>query len=304
VTAEKKILVTGVTGAQGGSVARHLLRRGRFAVRGLTRHPESPQAKDLARRGVEIAAGDMGDPQSLVRAMDGCWGVFGVTNFWEHFHREFELGRNLIRAVAETRPEFFIYSSLPNPRKLGRGEYDVPHLELKARLEDEIRALPLRSAFTHVAFYYENYMIFSMLQRAEDGSLSFGFPQGETKLAMVGTEDIGGVVAPLFERPDEFAGRQVGVVGDDRPPAEYAQALARALEVPVSYRHIPREEYAQFPFPGAQELANMFDMNRRYITERTADLEESRKLYPGIRDFDAWVRENREFFASLLEPAR
>lgn len=303
--AEKKtILVTGITGAQGGSVMKHLLRRDKFAVRGMTRNPESARARELAKQGVDIVAGDMEDVNSMAVAMDGCWGVFGVTNFWEHFQREYELGRNLVQAVADVKPEFFIFSSLPNPRKMGRGEYDVPHFELKGKLEDEIRELPVRSAFAHVAFYYENFVTFSLLQRADDGSLFFGFPQGDTKLAAVGTEDIGGVVAPMFERPDEFAGRKVGVVGDDRTPAEYAEVLGRVLNARVQYKHIPREEYARLPFPGAEELANMFDMNRVYIKERTAELEESRKLYPEMRDFGTWVKDNKGFFAPVLTPVK
>jgi nucleoside-diphosphate-sugar epimerase len=38
--AKKIILVVGATGAQGGSVARHLLARGHFRIRCLTRHPD------------------------------------------------------------------------------------------------------------------------------------------------------------------------------------------------------------------------------------------------------------------------
>ena len=45
----KKILVFGATGAQGGSVARALLERGKFDVRAFTRNPESPAAQQLCR---------------------------------------------------------------------------------------------------------------------------------------------------------------------------------------------------------------------------------------------------------------
>lgn len=60
-TNKKVVLVTGVTGAQGGSVARHLLSRGKFAVRGLTRNPESDKARALREAGVEIVRGDLDD---------------------------------------------------------------------------------------------------------------------------------------------------------------------------------------------------------------------------------------------------
>ena len=48
-----RILVVGATGAQGGSVARHLLRAGSYKVRCLTRRPASPAAKEIAELGAE-----------------------------------------------------------------------------------------------------------------------------------------------------------------------------------------------------------------------------------------------------------
>src|SRR6478735_7343876 len=96
---KKLILVTGATGAQGGSVARALLADEHFSVRILTRNGSSPKALELKAAGAEVAQGDLDDTASLIRAMRGCYGVFGVTNFWEHFDREYQQGKNLIDAV-------------------------------------------------------------------------------------------------------------------------------------------------------------------------------------------------------------
>src|ERR1700760_2410655 len=90
------ILVTGATGAQGGSVAYALLQTGRFAVRCLTRNIASGKALALQQAGAQLVQGDLDDKQSLLRAMQGCYGVFGVTNFWEHYEKEFRLGENLV----------------------------------------------------------------------------------------------------------------------------------------------------------------------------------------------------------------
>ena len=88
-----RILVVGATGAQGGSVARHLLRTGRYQVRALTRHPGSNTAMALQRQGAELMTGDLGDPAALRSALRNCDGVFGVTNYWEHQDGEFTHGR-------------------------------------------------------------------------------------------------------------------------------------------------------------------------------------------------------------------
>ncbi|KIC89751.1 NmrA family NAD(P)-binding protein [Flavihumibacter sp. ZG627] len=76
------ILVTGATGAQGGSVAKALLEQGKFGVRVLTRNAGSEKALELAAAGAEIVTGDLDDKTSLLQAKQGVYGVFGLTNFW------------------------------------------------------------------------------------------------------------------------------------------------------------------------------------------------------------------------------
>src|SRR5258708_40083601 len=51
MTSERTILITGVTGHQGGAVAQALRGAG-FHLRGLTRKPDSERAAALARHGV------------------------------------------------------------------------------------------------------------------------------------------------------------------------------------------------------------------------------------------------------------
>lgn len=54
-----------------------------YAVRALTRSPDSQVAKDLSRLGAEVVLGDLNVPSDLTKALEGCWGVFGVTNFYD-----------------------------------------------------------------------------------------------------------------------------------------------------------------------------------------------------------------------------
>lgn len=294
------ILITGATGAQGGSVAAHLLKGGTFAVRALTRNPQSDRARGLAREGAEVVAGDLADRASVERALAGCHGCFGVTNFWEHFGKEAEHGRNLVEAVAASGVRHFVFSTLPAVKKITGGELDVPHFDIKGELEEHARVRELPATFVHIAFYYENFLTFFPPQKQEDGSYSFGFPQGDTPLAMVSVEDVGGIVAPVFTRREEFLGRTIGIVGDDRPCAEYASDMSRVLGKTIRYQHIPREVFAGFGFPGADDLANMFEFNRTRIPNRNADLEESRKLYAQIRTFYTWLEQNRARFENVL----
>ncbi len=296
MTNQNIILVTGATGAQGGSVTRHLIAGRKFAVRCLTRNSNSEKAKALNDAGADVVNGDLEDIESLKAAMDGCYGVFGVTNFWEHFGKEYQQGKNLIDAVAASNVEHFIFSTLPNAKKISNGEFNVPHFDIKAQLEEYTRGLGLRATFVHVAFYFENFLSYFLPQKQEDGTFAFGFPQGDTPLAGLAIEDLGGVVTAIFDRPAEFRDKIVGVVGDDLPPKIYAEIMTRVLGKTVVYNHIPRDVYASFGFPGAEELANMFEFNRVHIPNRKADLVESRSLYSKIQTFESWLRANKNKF--------
>lgn len=78
----KLIAIFGATGMQGGSVVQSLLHNEAktFSVRGITRNPDSAQARALAAQGVDIVRADGLDRESLVRAFQGVWGVFANTN--------------------------------------------------------------------------------------------------------------------------------------------------------------------------------------------------------------------------------
>ncbi|ETN73487.1 hypothetical protein NECAME_18305, partial [Necator americanus] len=73
----KRILVFGATGQQGGAVASSLLEKG-WHVRALVRNPDSVRAQTLAASGVELSQGDFSDVTSLKTAMTGVYGVFSV----------------------------------------------------------------------------------------------------------------------------------------------------------------------------------------------------------------------------------
>lgn len=297
--ANKTILVTGATGAQGGGVARHLLAAGRFTVRAATRKPDSPTASALKEAGAEVVEADMDDVESLKRALAGCYGVFGVTNFWEHFAKERDHGMNLVAAVAASNVEHFVFSSLPSVKKFAP-ELNVPHFELKAEIEADARRRSLPLSAVHAAFYYENFIAFFPPQKQEDGTFAIGFPQGETPLAAVAVEDVGGVVARIFEDRETFLGKTIVVAGDELPAAEYAAIMSRELAKPIRYNHIPREVFAGFGFPGAEDLADMFEFYRSRIPSRKPDIEHARHLYPGLQAFAPWVRRHKEALLARL----
>src|SRR4029077_15486136 len=101
MTSDRTILITGVTGNQGGAVAQALQGTG-FSLRGLTRKPDSERAAALARSGVEIVTGVRDDEPTLLRTLAGAWGVFGVQNAAEAgVEREEAQGKQLAMLAHE-----------------------------------------------------------------------------------------------------------------------------------------------------------------------------------------------------------
>jgi len=295
-----RILIVGATGAQGGSVAHHLLRAGSYQVRCLTRHPNSPAALELARLGAEMVEGDLGNPASLRAALRGCDGAFGVTNYWEHFEREYEHGRNFVDALNATGIQHAVFSTLPHAKLLSGGRLAVPHLDTKGHIEEYARAVKLPATYVHVAFYYENFLKHFPPRRQPNGTYVFGFPQGSTPLAAVAAEDVGGVVAAIFAESFWYRDKVIGIVGDDLRCDEYAEIMHRVLGRSFAYRYVAHDAFAALDFPGARDLADMFEFNRRYVPNRRLDLAKSRELYPQIRPFERWLRGHVPAFERAL----
>lgn len=291
---QKTILVTGASGALGGSVARALLKQQTFAVRIFTSHPTSENALSLQAMGAHLFVGDMDSSESLENAMDNCYGVFGVTSYRERSSLEYTPGTNLVEAAAITGISHFVLHTLPDYNMLSGGEFELPHYQSKASLKAYSQDLRLPATYIQAGFYYENFLRFFRPLPDRSGNFSFGFPQGNTRLAMVSVEDVGAVVARVFALPEEYKGRTLTVVGADENCNSYAAEMTRILGVPVQYQHIPRAVYARQNFPGAEELANMFEVQRLYIANRQQEMDESYRLYPDMQPFATWLRRNKE----------
>ena len=146
MTSDRTILITGVTGNQGGAVAQALQGTG-FHLRGLTRRPEGERAAALARQGVDVVKGDLDDEATLRHALAGAWGVFGLQNTWEAgVEREEAQGKRLAKLAREVGVEHYVYTSVGSAHK----QTGVPHFDSKWRIEETVRGLRFPSFYGFV----------------------------------------------------------------------------------------------------------------------------------------------------------
>src|SRR6476646_10726686 len=132
--------------------------------------------------------------------------------------------------------------------------------------------------------------------RGEDGVLSIALPLADAKLPSIAAGDIGACALGIFRQGQRWIGRSVGVAGDHLSGAELASGLQDALGEPVRYDVVTPAAYGAFGFPGADELANMFQFNAEYAGEYIAarDLATSRELNPELSTYAGWLERNVE----------
>jgi hypothetical protein len=108
--------------------------------------------------------------------------------------------------------------------------------------------------------------------------------------------DIGKCALRIFKRGSDFIGRTVGVAGEHLTGAEMAAALSRALGQTVKYNAIEPSDYAKLDFPGADDLANMFQFKRDFQSDFLGmrSLSFSRSLNPELQTFEVWLAENKD----------
>lgn len=309
MTEKKIIAVAGATGAQGGGLVRAILadRDGRFAVRALTRKPDSEEGRRLAELGARVVRADLDDGSSVREAFAGAYGAFCVTNFWEHFSpdREQTQARHMAEAAASAGLEHVIWSTLEDVRRYVplsntsmptlQGKYKVPHFDGKGAADHFFTDSSVPTTFMLASFYWENLIYFGMGPRqADDGSLVLTLPMADRKLAGIAAADIGKCAYGIFKRGPQMAGQAAGIAGEHLRGDAMAAELGRAMGRGIRYRPMSLDDYRRLDFPGAADLANMFqfycDFEELVCQSRSPDL--SRSLNPELQTFADWLAVN------------
>ena len=261
--ARRVISVLGATGAQGGGVARALLKQDEWQVRAVTRNTGSEAALELAELGCEIAEADLNTPATLFEALQGSYGLFAVTNFWDRATRmgEFEQGRNLVHAAKEAGIQHFIWSTLPDYGALSGGKYTVPHFTSKARVDTEVKAAGFRHhTFVEAPFYFQNFLTIHAPRKTPDGCELWRYPADKDKCRFPcgDINELGKIVAAALNQPEKAGNGQYLALASDYLCWQDLIDILNAQGHKLDYERVSTEEYDSF-FPSAREFRHMME---------------------------------------------
>lgn len=230
------VLVVGGTGALGGKVVDALLARDK-QVRALVR-PAS-NAAHLEAAGVTIARGDMMDPASLLRAMDGVDAVVttaaGYTRHSKGDSPDIDVvgNRNLADAAARAGIRRFVLTSILTCDQTP----DVPHFWHKKLAEDRLAEQRVPFVALRPGAFLDQVTQFGG-DPFEKHRLTW-FGSARTPLTFVLTADLAGYLAAAVDA-DVTAGERIDI-GWDRPVGmqDIADIAGRLVGERVAVRTIP-----------------------------------------------------------------
>ncbi|UOK41825.1 MULTISPECIES: NmrA/HSCARG family protein [Flavobacterium] len=307
---QKKIIVVfGATGAQGGGLAHAILSdpNSEFSVRAVTRDVNSEKAKALATLGAEVVSANIDDIESIKRVLEGAYGAYFVTFFWEHFSvdKEMKEAKNMATAAKEVGLQHVIWSTLEDVRKFVplsdnslptlQEKYKVPHFDGKGESDHFFTDAGLPVTFLLTSFYWENLIYFGMGPKKDaNGKLAITFPLGDKKMAGISSQDIGKCAYGIFKKGKELIGKRIGISGDQITCTEMAEKLSKKLGQEVVYNEVTPDQYRNFGFPGAEDLGNMFQFYRDFEGpfNSVRDMKFAKELNPELQSFDSWVEKN------------
>jgi uncharacterized protein YbjT (DUF2867 family) len=290
----KIVLVTGATGAQGGSVVDALLQDGKWKVRGLTRDPTSAKAKALADKGVEVVKGDLNNKEELTNALQGVYGVFAVTNFWDpdifpnNIHREEQQGKQLADIAKQQGIKHFLWSSLHDTKAVSGGKLEVPHFSGKNHVEKYIQQIGLPATYVYPGFYFSN---IGLLGKAdEQGNVTLALSVNpDTKVPIFdATNDTGKFVVEILNNPDKFLGKKVHMATEYITFPQLVESLSKATGKKYSFYPATRETLAGYGVP--EEFLIMFDWFREYGYYNGEDISENVKTFKGLTTLEDYAQ--------------
>lgn len=208
------VLITGITGNQGGSVAKELLKLD-FKIYGLTRNKKSKKAKRLIKSGVELIEADLRKPETLHSLNGKADFAFLMTDFWAGKESEILFGQNLINAIKDTC-KHFIFSSTPSSFEKGLFSFS----DSKYEIEQMVKKSGMRYSIVRPGLFMELFKKIEFMPPVVLGMMLKNI-DGDKKLPFVSVEDIGIMVSIIIQNSEKYHNSDFNLVTENISLNEY-----------------------------------------------------------------------------------
>lgn len=222
--------VLGGTGVTGGQVVAALKKKGaEFTC--IVRDPDAAKAK--LGGDVNVVQGDLSDPASLDKALEGIDTLYLLCG---HSPKLGELERNGLEAAKRAGVSYIVESSGSEKGIAADSPSDI--MKMHYHVENEVRASGIEWAISRPNFFMSNLM--GMAEPvAKMGKLVTTLPP-ETAISMIHPADIGESVAELLTNRDR-AGQEYFLTGPVVTMGDVAKAISKAVGKEVEYLQVPPE---------------------------------------------------------------
>lgn len=225
------IAVFGGTGVTGSQVVASLKAKG-VDFKCIVRDPDA--AKAALGGDTNVVQGDLGDPASLDRALEGVDTVYLLCG---HSPNLAELETNGLEAAKRAGVSYIVYSS--GSEKGIRADSKSEILRMHHQIENDVRNSGIKWTISRPNFFMSN--LRNMAEPvAKMGKLISALPV-ETGISMIHPADIGDSVAELLTNP-ERAGQEYFLTGDLVTMGDIVSTLSDTLGKDVDYMQVTPEQ--------------------------------------------------------------
>lgn len=297
----KILAVFGATGQQGSSVVNYVLNDSElsqiYTIRAITRDVNSEKVKQLKDK-VEVVHGDVSDYASLEKALTGAHTIFAMTTPAlgpNAIEEEYTNGKAIADVAVEKGATYLIFSTLPGVNKISGGKYTkVTPFDAKAKIEEYIRSLPIKSAFYSPSSFMENFQSQAFLAPRQASNGTWVMSRHVTPKAQMAlidaVGDTGKFIGALLVEPDKYEGKIFCAAQGLYSMEEIVTAMSKATGKTVIYKQISIEDFEKsVPF-----MPEVF-------TEAFSYGEEFGYFGPETKELIAWGAEQARGRLSTLE---
>lgn len=220
------ILVTGITGNNGGATAAALIEKG-IKFRALVR--DLDKAADWAAKGVELVLGDLEDPASVRAALDG---IDRAVLILPNSQEQERLELSFIETAKQAGLPWILKVSSPEAVRGTTSPIPLAHIAA----EDAIMASGMNWTFVRPTFFMQN-LAGTVATAKVTGKLSM--PMGKGDVGMTDCADAGAFIAHLLtdENPEKYYGQCYDISGPDEIMTfeEIAKVMGEVIGRDVEY---------------------------------------------------------------------